>query len=154
MKELFVKLYALNDDYHNNKERMIWLATTVYLGFALAVLGWLASHKSEWQYDKWPFIAFLSMVFLESFCFIFDQNWNKCRSVKIADQLNSLIGQFDSQDGLKYEDLEQATRYSPETPCKEKRRDFCVNGKPGIIILFAITTFFAAQIYFICRGLH
>lgn len=45
--DFFQKMYALNDDYHNKKERMVWLATTLYLGFVLVSAKWFSGVESS-----------------------------------------------------------------------------------------------------------
>ena len=66
--EVFLKIYVLNEAYHEKKERMAWVASTVYYTFALAVVTWLFSNPP--QPANAPLLtAFVSVVFVSALSF-------------------------------------------------------------------------------------
>jgi len=141
MENMLRTLYELNEKYHDTKEHVVWLATTIYLALSLLVIrhsNVLLSLTSEWGG-----LILLFFVFLSTFLFIAGQTWQKCISVVKTAKFHELIEKLDDASQVTYQTIIKET-----DPGRFDRRDvkFFREGWPGVLILFAISVFWVAQI--------
>lgn len=151
MKELLKSLYERNDQYHDTKEHVMWLAATLYFWFSLAVLAWISKNKCIWESRKLLFILFLSIAFLLVVVFVWFQNWKKCESLVKNDKLLTLMAKLDNKKPPNYQALAETMHIEKgevKIVCEGKAK-IIREGLPGVIVLFAVILFFAAQIIFL-----
>ena len=143
-KDILIALYNRNEQYHDSKDKAMWLAASVYLGFTVGLMVWLLENECLWKGRKVFFTIFLSIVFLLVGAFIFFQNLEKCRSVRKAELFDCLIKELGKRKRkeLTYKDLVRLAG-KPSLP----RGSFCKRGLFGLIILIILVLFFFAQIY-------
>jgi hypothetical protein len=148
MKEMFMEMYKLYDKYHNQKEQMIWLASTVYLGFSVAVIDWLFKNQHHWK--SGPILLMcvgLGMVCACATMFVVAQNRYKVGAVHVTNKLNALLPKFDAPNGgPTSEDLRQAIN-APNLLCpSQKRRAFFQEGFTGAICVILMGMLGIAQV--------
>ncbi len=152
VKDILIALYTQNEQYHDSKEKAIWLAASVYLGFSVAVMVWLLDNKSIWLggkgVQKCILIFFFTLLFIPTSVFIERQNWEKCKSVRKTDLFNHLIKMLGRRKNkeLAYKDLVRLT-----DPGKLPYwYNLFHRGWPGAIILFVVVLFYVWQIVLLC----
>ena len=148
--ELFERLYQLNDDYHNKKEQMIWLGTTVFLGFTIASAKWIVDSKAILLPYRLYIATFLSIVALLAFVFVYLQNRYKCQSADVTGKMNALIGRFDKEKTLSFAAIEQASK-SPRYSLFQSIKTQFKLGKPGLVCMLIIAIFAAADMIFLFK---
>ena len=126
--DFFQKMYALNDDYHNKKEQMAWLASTIYLGFVVVSAKWLFETVEVWR-EHCPYVVcFLSTVFVFAVWFIEWQIKLKARTSRLTSKLQAFLPirwlrathLFRNQSHLHYAEegrLEQLVADCIDIPC-------------------------------------
>ncbi len=62
VEEMLRTLYVQNEQYHDTKERVVWLAGVIYFTFSVFVILWLPDHKDIWANEEW--LSALTMAFL------------------------------------------------------------------------------------------
>jgi Zn-dependent protease with chaperone function len=106
----FQKMFELNDDYHNKKEQMIWLATTVYLGFVVVSAKWFSENALLWKsYWLWV-VGFVIVVFLFASWFIWEQIKLKARSADLTGKMQAFLPRFDDSDRLSFSEIRSVCR--------------------------------------------
>lgn len=146
--EAYRLFYQKNQDYHDAKERMLWLAGTVYFSFSIVIVGWilLPGHTITDVQKGW-FTGFVSALGLAVFFFAYIQNWWKCQAAHVDVLMTDWLSQkANSKSSLK--DVCEVKKY-PHTTFREMVCYSFRYGKPGIVILFALLIFAAAQISFL-----
>ncbi len=91
-KELLLKEYELNNNDHDRKENMAWLASTLYYTFCIAVIGFILSNeniKNELNSIscllKWFIICLLIIIFICVNLFVgyqFDRKYKSCLNIR------------------------------------------------------------------------
>ncbi len=77
MKDVILKHIELNEKYHDIKERMAWVASSIYMGFSVLLIRWLLETKHVFD-PKWPIMVGLTIVYMCVFCFVlfqFEHRW-------------------------------------------------------------------------------
>lgn len=152
MEELLRTLYELNEQYHNTKERIVWLAGVIYFTFSIVVLTWISKlPKYEFIWINRECLIILTMVFLTSiFCitsiFIICQTWHKCRSAIQTNNFHALIKHLDDKRNRNYRALIEVTRYKGGA-------NFFREGWSGVLILAAVLIFYFAQVALLYIGI-
>ncbi len=147
VKDILIALYTQNEQYHNIKERVVWLAGIVYLTFSVFVLRWIPHHKDIWaEGNLLPKLTmtFLTLLFIVTVVFIIRQTWEKSVSVMKTNKFLDLIGELDQEtEKITY-------RILINRPRKEPR--FFREGWSGVLILAIVLIFYSAQVVFLCGG--
>ena len=139
-KDLLILLYEQNEKYHDTKEKVIWLAGTVYFGFAVLVLRWVLDLPSEWFLGtgigspRGATLTFLSVVFGFVFWYLWFQHRAKIDTLSIFERYVELI----RRTSIDYDELMGGP--SP-------KRSFLRHRKvPGAIVMIVALLFYAAQL--------
>ncbi len=152
MKDILIALYTQNEQYHNIKERVVWLAGIVYFTFSVFVLRWIPDHKNIWaerQLLTLVTMTFLTLLFIVTFVFIIRQTKEKAGAAVRTDNFFDLFGELDAEvNEPSYRTLIERT--DPQE-AKEKAR-FFLQGWSGVLILAAVLIFYFAQVVFLCTG--
>lgn len=144
VKDILIAPYNLNEQYHNTKERVVWLAGVVYFTFSVFVMRWIPGNTCIWARDEWLTIAttiFLTLLFLVTSIFICGQTWHKCKATIMTDKLNDLIWKLDDINFRNYETLIRETKY------QKGDANFFREGWSGVLILVAVLVFYVAQLF-------
>ena len=100
------------------KERMLWLAGTVYFSFSIVIVGWilLPGHTITDVQKGW-FTGFVSALGLAVFFFAYIQNWWKCQAAHVDVLMTDWLSQkANSKSSLK--DVCEVKKY-PHTTFRE-----------------------------------
>ena len=154
-KDILIALYQQNETYHDVKEKVIWLAGTVYYAFSFFVIKALLDIPNDRFVDKslcWPAAIFLVAIFVLVIWFLRFHNRAKLKSVHEFDNLRSII----KQHGAEYRKLipppreRRCTSIQTLTPLGRSRR-YMRHGPriPGVIVMIGASVFFVAQLTFL-----
>jgi len=136
--DMFLKLYELNEDYHDKKEQMVWLGATLYLSFVVASCGWLLGHDSLCT-GFWPYlVGFLCVIFGLTCWYVYQQAWHKARTNARSAKMNAVMLQFTEKSSPTFE----AIRKANTLPLKVCRQSW----GPDRFMFAFISVFFIAQI--------
>ena len=58
-KDILIALYNRNEQYHDSKDKAMWLAASVYLGFTVGLMVWFLENNRFWEDRKVLFSIFL-----------------------------------------------------------------------------------------------
>jgi hypothetical protein len=139
--ELLKTLFEQNEQYHNFKERVVWLAGTIYLTFSALLIAWYVNSDNislRCSSQKHFVTAFLTLIFALTVTFILRQTREKVRSTMITDQHLKRIGSL--RHRRCYADLRSAY----DQKCGFL--DFIERGWSGLLILGVVCGFYAAQL--------
>lgn len=146
MDELFRERYRLNDEYHNRKEHAIWLVATLYLGFAGSSVSWLLLNRPSWSPWRPYIIGFSFLLLLFVLLYLYYQNWNRARSVRITEQMDELLESL-LKSTLQPADLRKALRFPDRmTPFKDKWSVYWSFGRMGNTVATVVLLFGETQI--------
>jgi hypothetical protein len=150
MWEPFWAFYKENEDYHNIKENVIWTAFTLYLSFVVSSFIWYISQECFIYYNICIIISIEICISIFAIVFIIFQNWNKARSVEIANRMNTLLGKMDTT--LTYEELRNKICWPTETTSlKEKRQKYWKYGYIGNTLILFIIVLIIVKVIFLCN---
>jgi hypothetical protein len=96
MRDLIVKKMELNEQYHQAKERMAWIATSLYLTFTLVCYKWLRNLSFTGFGEAFPTIFLLSTVYLSALAFISFQFRHRWQSVYESYALVDMLSKVDT----------------------------------------------------------
>ena len=82
-KEMIIEFYKLNNDYHDKKENMAWLAASIFIGYFALFIGLILQYPSIIKDNKTGIIIMLSSILVLAISFVITQTWYKSRSVFI-----------------------------------------------------------------------
>ena len=145
-------LYERNEQYHDIKERVVWLAGVGYFTFSVFVLRWIPHHKDIWaKRNLLPILTmvFLTLLFIVISIFIIRQTKEKAGTVIITKKLRCLIGKLDKEVNEPYKTLIKKT--DPKE-AKKKARFFC-EGWSGVLVLATVLIFYSAQVVILYTGI-
>jgi len=155
MKDIIIKLYELNEHYHDTKEKMAWLASSLYAAFSVAIITWLFSKeiykihilKLNSIINIILFFIIIVVVFICAILFICFQYKKKKISAVITDKYEKII----LNEGLNYKNkLRRMFDYKSDVHnnWKKYRKDYKNKklGRSEIPIKIMIFIFFIAQI--------
>ena len=93
--EEFLKIYELNEVYHERKERMAWIGSTVYYTFSLAILTWVAGST-----DLQPTMLtmLVSVAFISALTFTSLQFSSRWDSVSKTGANNRILRRIQSEE--------------------------------------------------------
>jgi predicted Co/Zn/Cd cation transporter (cation efflux family) len=114
--ELLKSLYERNEAYHDVKERVVWLAGTIYLTFSALLIAWYLRLPSKNVLSRfltsfvkpWHIIASLSAIFVLTGAFIIRQTVEKARSAVITEQYMKVVADVSNKS---YKDLKRAHKF-------------------------------------------
>ena len=139
-KDLLMMFYEQNKERHRNKERVIWLAGTVYFAFSALVCRWLLEIPKDWFrvtiVSRLVVFIFLFFIFVLVFWYLCFQNVQKCKAIAEDERFKSMIRTFGGS--LKY--------LAGPRPVPDKDR--CFLGRryiPGVIVISVASLFLVAQ---------
>ena len=64
MDDMIIKLYELNEHYHDTKEKMAWLGSSLYFTFSLAIMRFLFIQEIQTIIKKYPWIIVIFVLTL------------------------------------------------------------------------------------------
>ena len=148
-QELLLAMYVQNEKYHDTKERVLWLAGTIYYGFSVLILRWLLDAPNDWFGDN-PLLVgdcvvpiqgimavFLSLVFVLVLWYLWFQHKAKLGTIDTFNRLGTLIRELGN-------DFDNLMGFPPK-----KNKDvpfFRRKEVPGRIVIFVAALFFFAQL--------
>ncbi len=151
VKDILIALYTQNEQYHNIKERVVWLAGIVYFTFSVFVLRWIPHHEDIWAEGKCLStltMAFLTLLFIVTIVFIIRQTKEKIGTVVITKNLRCLISDLDKKSTEPYKTLIKQT-----CPKEAKKKAlFFREGWSGVLVLAAVLIFYSTQVVFLYGG--
>lgn len=148
VKELLKMLYETNERHHDSKERLVWLASTLYFSFVVYTFVQAPPvFKSITPENRLVLMASFISVCGFALFFVVMQNWWKCLSVEKTGKLNKLIKEMTNQ--LTYHDLIEMVAHVKEKKFRKTVCHFWRDGKSGVIILFAMIVFCIFQMIYI-----
>lgn len=146
--DLLKALFVRNEQYHDVKERVVWLAGVIYLTFSAALVGWYLRSDVciPYEYRK-PILYALSAIFVLTVTFIIRQTREKVHSTVITWQHFKLMRELPHR--RTHTELMNANTYSNRM--WEALWDFISLGWSGNIILGVVSIFFPVQLTVICK---
>lgn len=147
--EAYRLFYQKNQDYHGSKERMLWLAGTVYFSFSIAIVGWILQPTNTTDFvQKCWLTGFVSALGLAALAFAWIQNWWKCQAAHIDILMTDWLSKK-ANGKSTLSDVCEAEQYPPDATLRQKAGQLAKYGKPGIAVLVALLLFAAAQVCFL-----
>ena len=145
MKEIIMRMYELNERYHDTKEKMAWLASSLYAGFSVAIIRIFFTDSMQDFIRDCPLliIIFLSAIFVCVFWFINFQYHKKRRSVKITGLLEHEIFKLKLDGENKLKQIFDCINKIHNVGRKKKKKKYRSTECP---INMLIITFFITQI--------
>ena len=107
MKDILLKLYELNERYHDTKEKMAWLGSSLYFAFSLAILRILFIEGIQKIINGCPLIivGFLTVICGCALWFINIQYKKKRISVGISNEFMEILPDKTLTDENKLEKM-------------------------------------------------
>ena len=144
IENILLKLYELNERYHDTKEKMAWLGSSLYFAFSLAILRilFIKEMQNFIKQDPWVIIGFLLAICVFALLFINFQFKKKRNSVVYTGELEKQLCSLQSK-GEEYSESEDKLLQL------FKRKDEIFQDKmevPDIYIYILMGIFFASQI--------
>lgn len=146
MADRLIKLYELNEQYHDTKEKRAWLATTFYAAFCSAVLKWAINKENVavLQNYIWLIIGLSGVIFLCVFSFNWFQYRMKRASVKIE---GFIANELSVQNGGDNNQLARVFDYMNEVKKPWRKRTLKQGSLSTEIQIFVLMgAFFFAQV--------
>ncbi len=138
MKDTILKHIELNESYHNTKERMAWVASTLYFGFSVLLIKWLLSGKAVLNQNIPVVVVGLTIIYICALCFVlfqFEHRWDSVYKTK------ALLNVLRKSDGRMYSEFPEILEDEMEVEKKKK----C--NKRSYLLIILLT--FVFPIYFI-----
>ena len=151
MMDRLMKLYELNQKYHDTKEKMAWLATTFYAGFSLAVIKAMTIEKlARFLYNHhlftWAIVVLLAFIAICVFSFCRFQYKKKRASQKIDVNIRQELSSYNEDDQKQvvrvFDFMDTVHNEEPET---KKKANFTTE-RPIFALMYA---FASAQVAFV-----
>ena len=149
--DVYLAIFSRNEQYHDHKEQMVWVGTSVYLSFSAVAIGWLVGSPNGLQNQCGVLLPVLGTLYLLAATFVWTQNIYKSQSAVISEQLRALLGRMDDGD-LKCAQIQRAAEYPRSRPLCSRLRDYAERGRTGLLCLLATTVGFAFQVYLVLNG--
>ena len=154
MTDRLMKLYELNERYHDTKERRAWLATTFYAGFSLVVIKlakeivvFLQAHRLHQILILGFILVLLSVIFLCVLRFNAFQYRKKRASVDIEGYLAKELSVQNGDESIQLASVFKYMRMANEKKlCWKQRREFSSTETQIYVLMGAL---FVAQIFVI-----
>ncbi len=141
VREFFLEYVKRYESYHSAKETLVWLAATVYMGFAGATMNWLMTTNANWtKYRPWLGVGIGVVCFLLSW-FLWFQNGYKASSKNVSDKLDDWLPKFDDKKQPTFTDLHSTWKCANEMQFHRWK-----NGKAGCVLLILVIVLGIAQI--------
>ena len=144
MTDRLMKLYELNERYHDTKEKMAWLGISFYAVFTLGIIRIFTKDINITDWVSYTLIGFLLVILWCVFWFLTFHYQKKRISVKITDELaHSLEKTNNSEKDLKkiFHEINEINKTGVK--CSHEYRSTEI---PILILLFVL---FAAQVSFV-----
>ncbi len=149
MTDRLIKLYELNEQYHDTKEKRAWLATTFYAAFCSAVIKWATTIENVETLQKygWPILVLSVVIFLCVFFFNWFQYRKKRASVKIEGFIAEELSVQNESDNNQLARLFDYKTEVHKRRCKRSDNEKKEEGYSTEIPIFVLmVAFFSAQI--------
>ena len=113
MRDMIIKLYELNERYHDTKEKMAWLGSSLYFAFSLAILRILFIDGMQKIIKKYPggIVFFVLAIFGCALWFVIFQYKKKKISVGISNEFMDIVSNNKLSDENKLKKMIKYTRY-------------------------------------------
>jgi hypothetical protein len=138
-KEFFLRLYDSRNAYHDQKDRLIWLAASTYIAAIAAATAWLVLHADAWIRFfplRWIPALVLAVVTGLSTWFVWKQNLGKAEAAFISKDLEMMIGKFGTSAEPSFKRLDKALNVTWNKLCRgDKRQCMRQLGMPGWIMV-------------------
>jgi hypothetical protein len=151
MIELLKSLYEQNEVYHEVKERMAWQALAIYLAFSLFFMNWLhANSSSVTIYPKWQLLLAIFGAVVPAIGFIQRQIYLKALSVEKSERYTQFMREHPDPSEKQFSLLVgQVQDLEKSLSCRQKRRIFWCNGRPGTWALVPPVVFCLLQFFLV-----
>ncbi len=127
MINLIIKKMELNEQYHQAKEKMAWVATSLYLTFTLVSFKWLNNESYYSISEAFPTILILLVVYLSALSFVTFQFRHRWQSVYESYALVDLLRQVDDSSQIRsFPDLFKNKMEEHKAKRENKRRPFLI----------------------------
>ena len=90
MENIILKNIEMNENYHDKKEKMAWIASSIYFAFSLLILRWLIDETID-GYQKIMLLVLLAVIYTSALCFISLQFKLRWESVEKSDALREVL---------------------------------------------------------------
>ena len=107
IENILLKLYELNERYHDTKEKMAWLGSSLYFAFSLAILRILfikgmQNIIKQYSWVPWVIIGFLLAAIYCCACWFINLQYKKKRiSVGISNEFMDIVSNNKPENKLK-----------------------------------------------------
>lgn len=97
MKDIIKIEYELNEKYHDTKERVIWIAYTLYYAYTIGLSKYLLEVKKNYINNKIGYLIFFFdiIIFVLSTVFLYMQCKRKYVSVLKTEKIRNIIADDD-----------------------------------------------------------
>ncbi|MEW5813775.1 MAG: hypothetical protein AB1798_00025 [Spirochaetota bacterium] len=127
MIDLILKKIELNENYHQNKEKMAWIATSLYLTFTIVSFRWLHNRSFDYFEEELLTILILAVTYLSALSFVSFQFRHRWQSVYESYALLNLLRQIDTDTAVNlFPDLYNNAMETEKNKRENKRRPFAI----------------------------
>ena len=101
MKDVILKYIELNEAYHDKKEEMAWIATTIYLTFSVVTLGWMIGKHPPVVFsclEKSLIAGLFGIIYLCAIRFISFQFYRRWVAVYLTPALEHILSEIKPGD--------------------------------------------------------
>ena len=145
VEEMLRILYEQNEQYHNTKESVVWLAGVIYFIFSSAVLVWILDPENTVVNGQESTITiFLILIFVLASVFILRQTGEKAISSARNTKFLALIEHFDDSNYRNYKALKDTASFKARFG--QRFYNFLTQGWSGHLVFGAAYTLFLAQL--------
>ncbi len=145
VEEMLRILYEQNEQYHNTKESVVWLAGVIYFIFSSAVLVWILNPENTVVNGQGSTITiFLILIFVLASVFILRQTGEKTISSARNTKFLALIEHFDDINYRNYKALKDTASFKARFG--QRFYNFLTQGWSGHLVFGAAYTLFLAQL--------
>ncbi len=115
MDDMIIKLYELNERYHDTKEKMAWLGSSLYFAFSLAILRILFIKGMQKIIEQGQWVPWVIGILLASICgcavcFICLQYRKKRISVGISNEFMDIVSNYKLYDESVLKEMLKITK--------------------------------------------
>jgi cytochrome bd-type quinol oxidase subunit 2 len=149
MLDLIIKKMELNEQYHQTKEKMAWVATSLFLTFTLACYKWLYGLSFDNFGEAFPTIFILSTVYLSALAFVSFQLRHRWQSVYESYALMDMLRKVEATSQVSsFPDLYKTAIEDHKAKKENRRRPFMI----AVLTLFFPIAAAAFLVYRILGG--
>lgn len=147
MKDIIKIEYELNEKYHDTKERVIWIAYTLYYAYTIGLSKYLLEVKKNYINNKIGYLIFFFdiIIFVLSTVFLYMQCKRKYVSVLKTEKIRNIIADDDIEIIWDWFCKDQG-KVEEELLLKNNRRWFKTNRIEIVLYLIMFTLFIGKEV--------